>query len=236
MRLYQGEYDKETVYDTAPLKTAQLWQEQGAGILHIVDLDGARYGELKNLSFIKEIIKKLNINVHYGGGVRTLDDIKTVFDAGVYRVIIGTKAFTDENFLAGISGDKQLRPYLNRIIVSIDAKQAPDKSGYLVCTAGWTGQTQCTSREALKKLEDAGIGMAVVTDISRDGTLSGPNLEFLKEMLTSTSVQIIASGGISSLDDVRALKRLEYFNLFGAITGKALYEGKFKLREAIDCV
>ncbi len=236
VRLLRGEYDKETVYDKEPLNVAKRWQSQGAEIIHIVDLDGSLHGELKNLKFAQEIIQTLRIKVHYGGGVRSTEDIKTIFKAGVHRVIIGTMAFKDASFLEKAAQDSDLKNRLDNIIVSIDAKQSPDKSDYILQAAGWTQASLQTSQGAITKLKETKINMAVVTDINRDGTLSGPNIELLESILKVTDLKIIASGGVSCLADIKNLKKLsdKYNNLYGAIIGKALYEERVNLKEAID--
>ncbi len=235
VRLFRGDYNQEKVYSNHPAEVAASWQEQGAQILHIVDLDGSLAGELRNLEVVKKIAKEVNVSLHVGGGIRTTSDIKTLFQAGVTRVIIGTKAFTDDKFLQAVRNDNELRNKLDSIIVSIDT-ESYDGFNYFIKTSGWTKNSSINAFDAVREIEQAGIKMVVVTDIMRDGTLSGPNASFLEAMLRSTSMRIITSGGISNLQDIKTLKgiSLEYNNLYGAITGKALYEGALNLREAIS--
>ncbi|MBU2063699.1 MAG: 1-(5-phosphoribosyl)-5-[(5-phosphoribosylamino)methylideneamino]imidazole-4-carboxamide isomerase [Candidatus Omnitrophica bacterium] len=225
VRLYRGLYNKETIYDTDPVSVAKKWAKNGAEILHIVDLDGAFYGELKNISVIKNILRSVKTKIHLGGGIRTLEQIKLVLDLGVDRVVMSTKLFEeDDDFFKNM--DKDL---LKKIIASIDSK------AHVVLERGWTKQTSLNVEAAFKKIERLGIKSAVVTDISCDGTLSGPNEELLKEMLSRSKMNIICAGGISSSDDLISLKKIAvaYPNLFGVIIGKALYENKINLEEAI---
>ncbi len=226
VRLYKGLYNKETIYSENPLEVAGQWKDKGAQILHIIDLDGAYYGELKNIGIIKKIIDECGLNVHLGGGIRSEEAIKKAVDAGVHKVIMSTKIFQDRNFLSGIKS--ALR---DKIIVSIDSKAG------IVLDKGWTAQTSLSVKEALKIVEGEGIKTCVVTDVSQDGTLMGPNVDLLKEILISTKMEIISAGGISSADDIKILRELQrrYVNLYGVIIGKALYEGKINLKEAIDC-
>ncbi|MDD5746487.1 MAG: 1-(5-phosphoribosyl)-5-[(5-phosphoribosylamino)methylideneamino]imidazole-4-carboxamide isomerase [Candidatus Omnitrophica bacterium] len=226
VRLFRGSYAKETVYADDPLAVAEQWNQQGAEILHIIDLDGALAGKPKNQKVISAIIKKLGVKVHVGGGVRSAATIKSLLDKGVYRVIMSTRIFDDDDFLHTIDEDVRAR-----IIVSIDSKAG------IVMNKGWTEQTALTVQDALKKIEQSGIGLAVVTDVTSDGTLSGPNMGLLTGVLTGTRINILCAGGISGIEDIKNLRRLknDYPNLFGVIIGKALYEGKIDLREAIHC-
>ncbi|RKY37230.1 MAG: 1-(5-phosphoribosyl)-5-[(5-phosphoribosylamino)methylideneamino]imidazole-4-carboxamide isomerase [Candidatus Omnitrophota bacterium] len=233
VRLVQGEYGQKKVYSDSAVSVAKQWEAQGAEIIHIVDLDGAVRGGLKNIAVVQEVKANLSVKVHFGGGVRSVDDLKILFDAGVHKVIIGTKIFSSHNFLQEIVRyDKLL---LKRIIVSIDAKSS-DKKNYFVQHTGWTKSTALTAVEALKQMRDTGIEMAVVTDIMQDGMLSGPNFVFIEKVLKNSCLQIIASGGITDLADIKKLNdlSLKYKHLYGAIIGKALYEGKINLKEAIS--
>ena len=226
VRLFRGSYAKETVYSDDPLAVAEQWKQQGAEILHIIDLDGALQGKPVNSRIIAKIIKKTGIKVHTGGGIRSMKNIQTLLDKGVFRVIMSTKVFDDDDFMSGIAPDMK-----EKIIVSIDAKAG------VVMNKGWTEQTVLTAQDAIRKVEQSGITMAIVTDVSSDGTLSGPNLSLLTGVLANTRVNILCAGGISGIEDIKTLRRLEndYNNLFGVIIGKALYEGKIDLKEAIDC-
>ncbi|MCG2711468.1 MAG: 1-(5-phosphoribosyl)-5-[(5-phosphoribosylamino)methylideneamino]imidazole-4-carboxamide isomerase [Candidatus Omnitrophica bacterium] len=226
VRLYRGLYNEETIYSKNPLDIAMQWKENGAQILHIIDLDGAFFGQLKNLDVVKKIIKKCKLKVHLGGGIRTKKAIEEAISAGVHKVIMSTRIFQDKSFLFGIK--QSLR---DKIIVSIDSKEG------IVLDKGWRAQTRLSVKEALEIVEGAGIKTCVVTDIALDGTLMGPNVGLLEEILSSTKMKIIAAGGMSSIEDVKAMRQIQrkYVNLCGVIIGKALYEGKINLKEAIDC-
>lgn len=248
VRLFQGDYNKVKVYYDSPLEAAQRWEEEGAKIIHVVDLNGTKEGKFKNLDIVKKIADKIKTKIHFGGGIRSLQDIKTILDLGVERVVIGTKVFTDQKFLKEISKDSELKKQLDRIIVSVDSKilDKKDYPTYAVSHTGWTGtavesnatesNVVLTPFTAIRIIEKWGIKMVMVTDIMRDGTLFGPNIELLKNILDSTKIQIIASGGVSSLEDIKTLKKLKstYNNLYAVIIGKAFYEHKINLGEAIQ--
>ncbi|MFH1459278.1 MAG: 1-(5-phosphoribosyl)-5-[(5-phosphoribosylamino)methylideneamino]imidazole-4-carboxamide isomerase [Candidatus Omnitrophota bacterium] len=236
VRLLQGDYARETVYHQDPLEVAKIWVQAGAEIIHIVDLDGARTGILKNLAIVKNIVKKLKVKVHLGGGVRSIENIKTILNADIHRVIVGTKVFTDPDFLVNITTDPVLRENLDRIIIGLDCRKI--KENYFLAHSGWTQETKLDIFDYLKKIEKVNIAMVLVTDISRDGMLKGPNIEFLKLILNATKINIIASGGITSLEDIKQLINLNTASrgkIYGIIIGKALYENKLTLREAINC-
>ncbi len=226
VRLLRGLYNKQTIYSTDPLSFAQKWKDQGAEILHIIDLDGAFYGESKNMDVIEKIIKQIGLKVHLGGGLRTEEAIKKVFALGVHKVIISTKVFEDDKFLSKL--DEYTR---SKVIVSIDSKSG------VVLDKGWTGQTDLTVSQAVQQIENQGVKTAVITDVSSDGTLNGPNVELLTQVLISTKMKILCAGGISCIEDIKALNKLslDYGNLYGTIIGKALYEEKIDLKEAINC-
>jgi len=225
VRLYRGEYGKVKIYSQSPVAVAKRWVKQGAKLLHIVDLDGALSGKLKNLKLIKQIAESIDIPVEVGGGIRTAEAIRSLLDTGVHRVILGTKACMDEGFL-----QKAVQEFGESIMVSIDTKAG------MVATDGWTKVTKTSAVDFLKKLELLGLKVVIFTAIERDGTLEGPDVEALKGVLAarSGSCLVIASGGISTLDDLLVLKNLEAEGLFGAIVGKALYEKKINLEEAIN--
>ena len=222
VRFVQGRLDKK-IYSRDPVKTAKHWVRQGAKLIHIVDLDGAASGLPKNLNTVKEIIKAVDVPIQFGGGVRTIEMIKSLLDCGIFRIVLGTKAIEDNNFLK-----TAFRKFKDRIIVSIDAQ-----SGRILIK-GW--QSSYKNTDALvfaRALKDVGFKQIIYTDILKDGTLKGPNIKDLKKLLKETGLGIIASGGISSLDDIRKLKVLEKQGLRGVIIGKALYEGKFTLTQAL---
>ncbi|MDI6759099.1 MAG: 1-(5-phosphoribosyl)-5-[(5-phosphoribosylamino)methylideneamino]imidazole-4-carboxamide isomerase [Candidatus Omnitrophota bacterium] len=222
VRFVQGRIDKK-IYSRSPLKTAKHWLKAGASMLHIVDLDGAFSGRPKNLSLVKEIAKNINVPVQFGGGVRSIETIKTLLRSGVWRVILGTKAVTDKAFLK-----KAFAKFKDRIIVSLDVK---DKD---VLIKGWKASGKKNNVITCASfLRDLGFREVIYTDTLKDGTLSGPNIKGIKDFLKEAGLNTIASGGISCLNDLHRLKELQHRGLVGVIIGKALYEGKFGLSEAL---
>lgn len=222
VRLLQGDYAKETVYSGTPVDVAKRWVGAGANILHIVDLDGALEGKLKNEAAVKDIAGAVKADIELGGGIRDEATIESVLAAGVKRVVLGTSAL-DEGFVKRMAWR-----FGKKIIVGIDAKDG------IVRTKGWIAKTGLKAVDFAKRLEDTGIGGIIYTDISRDGMLEGPNIAELEAMLRATSLGIIASGGVSTIDDIVELKALESRGLIGVIVGKALYEGKIDLKEALQ--
>ncbi len=219
VRLKQGDYNQQTTYNNSPVETAKKWQEAGGAFLHMVDLDGAKTGDAKNKEVILETIQALSIPVEVGGGIRSLDIIKEYVKGGAARVILGTSAITDWDMLT-----EAIRLYSDKIAVSLDAR-----NGY-VATDGWTKNSDTKAADLAKKLEEAGLETIVYTDILKDGMLRGPNLEELKAMQEATSMNIIASGGVSRKEDVVNLQSL---GLYGAIIGKALYDGTIQLEDVV---
>lgn len=219
VRLMQGQKDAETIYFDNPVDVALNWQSKGAEYLHLVDLDGAFDGQPKNLELIKKIVEALDIPVELGGGIRTLEIAKEYIDSGVSRIIIGTQAVKDFGFI-----EKLLDLYDDKVCVSIDAKNG------IVCTEGWVENSNIEALELASKLERYGLSTLVYTDISKDGMMTGPNFEMLGVLNNNLNMDIIASGGISCIDD---MKRLNSMGLYGAITGKALYEGTIDLETLI---
>lgn len=222
VRLYQGQFQQETVVNENPLEQAVVFEKLGAKVLHLVDLDGALEGKPTNLPVIEQIAKTLSIPVQVGGGIRSIETIETLLSVGVARVIIGTAALLNPAFL-----QEALDKYGERIVVGIDAKDEH------VATRGWLDVSDVHYIALAKQMEKMGVKTIVFTDISRDGTLAGPNFEQLQALQEAVSVQIVASGGVSSMDDI---KQLNEMNLYGVITGKALYEGKIALEEALQAV
>ena len=222
VRLLQGDYAKETVYSDLPVDIAKKWESCGAKIIHIVDLDGALEGKLKNIETVRQIADEVEADIELGGGIRDEATIENVLAAGVDRVVLGTSAL-DEGFVKRMGWR-----FGEKIIVGIDAKDG------IVRTKGWIQKTNFLAVDFVKRLEDTGIGGIIYTDISRDGMLEGPNIAELEAMLKATSIGIVASGGVSTLEDITELKALESRGLVGVIIGKALYEGKIDLTEAIQ--
>ncbi|MBU0467462.1 MAG: 1-(5-phosphoribosyl)-5-[(5-phosphoribosylamino)methylideneamino]imidazole-4-carboxamide isomerase [Candidatus Omnitrophica bacterium] len=222
VRLLQGNFDEVTEYSSAPIATAKIWENKGAEYIHIVDLDGAQRGEPKNIDIIIKIAQTIGIPVEVGGGIRTKEDIEKLINGGVQRVILGTKVIKDREFLKEI-----LAQWGDKIAISLDCKDG------LLTLKGWIETTNIKAIDFVKQLEDLGLKCIIYTDIARDGMLTGPNLKSLEELLDATNIPVIASGGISCIEDIKNLKALEKKGILGVITGKALYEGKLDLKEAI---
>ena len=226
VRLLQGESDKETVYSNDPAAMAITFEEAGAKRLHLVDLDGAFQGEGANISSIRSILKIVSIPVQIGGGLRTEEDIDRMLALGVSAVIVGTMAVKHPDVL-----EKLLKKYTDeQIILGIDARNRK------VSIEGWKESTEIQDVKFALRWKNSGIKRVVFTDISRDGMLSGPNLAALREMAEHTGLKIVASGGISSMDDLEQLKTLEPNGVDQAISGKAIYEGKIDLRKVFKCL
>lgn len=222
VRLFQGKFDQEKVYSLDPVKAAKHWAKQGAKFLHIVDLDGASSGTPKNLEVLKKILCQVGVPLEFGGGVRSMETISELLGLGVQRVVLGTRAANDAQFLK-----KAWKKFGEKIIVSIDAK------GAKVLTQGWNRATAKTILDFAKELKEVGFKQLIYTDVSKDGALVGPNILGIKELIRETGLNVIASGGVASLKDLLKLKKLQKNGLSGVIIGKALYEGKFTLVEAL---
>ena len=226
VRLLQGNSDKETVYSNDPAGMAVKFEESGAKRLHLVDLDGAFQGISSNISSIRSILKNVSIPVQIGGGLRKEEDINNMFDLGVSSVIVGTMAVNLPDVL-----EKLLNKYTDeQIILGIDSRNRK------VSIEGWKENTQIHDVEFAKRWKNFGIKRVVFTDISRDGMLSGPNLVALREMAENTGLKIVASGGVSSLEDLEQLKKLEPYGVDQVISGKAIYEGKIDLKRVFKCL
>lgn len=222
VRLQQGDYDQVTQYSDDPLALAKRFAEEGAKWIHIVDLDAAKAGKPVHRELIARIAREVPAQLQVGGGIRSAETAGQYLSDGVARVVVGTKATQDPAFLAELGGK-----FPGKIALGLDTKAGK------IAVQGWTETTGLTIPEYLKSAPLAGVYCLIFTDIARDGMLSGPNLPALREVLQATELPVIASGGVSSLEDLRALVEMEDCKLLGAITGKALYEGKFSLREAI---
>ncbi len=224
VRLRQGEMSQVTQYSDDPVGMAEHWQNLGAPYLHIVDLDGAVEGIPKHLSQIEAIAKKLTIPIQVGGGIRNVATVEAYRSSGVDRVVVGTAALQDAKFLATIA-----QQYPQKILVGIDVKQG------LVAVQGWTTVSTLTPGQVFDSLKELPLGGIVFTDISRDGMLSGPNISALREAAATSPVPVIASGGVTALEDIRAIQEIGG-NISGVIIGKALYEGALDLKAALALV
>ncbi len=224
VRLTQGDMQKATVYSSDPAAMARKWQDQGAQLLHIVDLNGAFEGEPKNLGHVEAIAAAVSIPIEVGGGIRSLDTVRMYLGVGARRIVMGTTALKHREVLEEI-----LEVFPERVVVSIDAKNG------MVATDGWKTVTGVAASEAVKSFAGLTISAVIYTDISRDGMMEGPNLSSLKLIVEASPVPVIASGGITSVEDITAIKALGP-RIEGVVLGKALYEGKIDLRKAVAAV
>jgi phosphoribosylformimino-5-aminoimidazole carboxamide ribotide isomerase len=220
VRLLQGKKEAVTTYSKDPANTAKRWESYGARLLHIVDLDGAFTGSQKNLQAIIKIRQSVKIALQVGGGIRNIGNVMNLFSAGIDRIIIGTAAIEDPEFLT-----YACNKYPGKVLIGIDAMNG------MVAIKGWEEVTSVKAKELAKRLEMVGVSGIIYTDISRDGMLSGPNIEATGEMVESVTIPVIASGGVSCLEDIKNLMRIK--NLWGVITGKAIYSGALDLKEAM---
>lgn len=223
VRLEQGEMNRDTVFSDNPAEQALKWQEAGAELLHLVDLDGAFAGVPKNKAAIEAIIKAISIPAQLGGGIRDIATIEAYLSLGLSRVIIGTAAQRNPELVV-----EACKKFPGQIVVGIDAKNG------MVAVQGWAELTDISAVDLARKFEDCGVAAIIYTDISRDGMMGGPNLEATKALAEAISIPVIASGGVSSLKDIENLMAIEASGVTGAITGKAIYTGAINLREAID--
>lgn len=220
VRLLKGDYNQVTVYSDSPLEVAEKFKSLGATHIHMVDLDGAKYGTAPNMDIVAEVAENTGLFVEIGGGIRSMETVKKYIDAGISRVILGTAAICDEDFLK-----EAVKAYGEKIAVGADVKDGK------IAVKGWLEQSDVTLDEFFLKMQDLGVKNIICTDISRDGAMRGTNLELYRELSAKYSLDITASGGVSSIEDV---KRLREMNLYGAIIGKAYYTGAVDLEEAIE--
>ncbi len=225
VRLTQGRFDKEQIFSDDPVEIAQIWQKKGAKRLHVVDLDGAFHGQPKNIETIKQMVKSLDIPIQLGGGIRDIETIEKYISIGIDRVIIGTSAVVDTGLVK-----KAVTKYNDKIIVGIDTRNG------MAAIKGWLEVSELKGLNLALKMQDLGVKRIIYTDVTRDGMLTGPNVDNISEILDKTEINIIASGGIASVEDLLELKKLKRKRLEGAIVGKALYLNKIDLREAIEAI
>ncbi len=222
VRLYQGKREEVKVYSDDVVDVAKRWESDGAELIHVVDLDGAFSGKPVNYKLIEKIIDNVNVPVEVGGGIRDEESIELYLEIGAERIVLGTRAINDPQFLMD-----SCRTYHERIILSIDAKEG------MIATHGWRKVTEKKAIEFVKTFEEIGIGGIIYTDLMRDGSMVGPNMTAIEEFLKSVEIPVIASGGVSRMEDLEELYKLSDSGLAGVIVGKALYEGKINLKEAI---
>ena len=219
VRLLRGSFDDVTVYGDNPAEMARKWESLGGEYIHVVDLDGALKGHGVNAEAIKEICKAVNVPVQTGGGIRSISDIEAKLECGISRVIIGTKAVSDADFVK-----EAVKRYGDKIVIGIDAKDG------MVAIEGWEKTSEYQAVEFAKKMEEIGVKTIIYTDIATDGTLMGPNVDAMREMVNNTNMDIIASGGIGNIEHIKALIPT---GVEGVITGRALYTGNINLCDAI---
>ncbi|MHB0978742.1 MAG: 1-(5-phosphoribosyl)-5-[(5-phosphoribosylamino)methylideneamino]imidazole-4-carboxamide isomerase [Thermoleophilia bacterium] len=224
VRLRRGDFASETVFSDDPVDVARTWVGLGARHLHVVDLDGARFGELRNLDLVRRIAEEVTAPVQFGGGIRSEEALRQLAGTMVERIVIGTSALLDEGFLKAA-----LAQWGPRLVVAVDAADG------FVSTHGWRERSGMAAPSFARQLVELGVAEIIYTDIARDGMLGGLNIQATEDLAREASgVQIIASGGLSSLSELRALKRLEPLGVTGVIAGRALYENAFTLEEALD--
>tara|TARA_B100000780_G_scaffold126354_1_gene88558 strand:+ start:772 stop:1497 length:726 start_codon:yes stop_codon:yes gene_type:complete len=218
VRLIKGDFDNQTIYDQSPYEQALKYKEAGLINLHMVDLDGALSGKLVNLEIIKNIIKKLNVSIEIGGGIRSIDKIHAYIDIGVNKVVLGSAAIKDPDFLK-----QACEKFEGKIALGLDAKRGK------LLVSGWKETTNQTAEDYLKDVNSYGFSRVIYTDIDRDGTKTEPNIEESLNIAKISTAPVIVSGGISSIEDITKIKKLEKFNVEGVIIGKAIYDGDIKL-------
>ncbi len=220
VRLYKGDYNQMTVYNENPCEVARDFEKEGASCIHIVDLEGAKTGDAPNIEVIKKIVSETSLFAEVGGGIRSMEIIEKYLDAGVGRVILGTAAVNDEKFLI-----ESAKKYGEKIAVGVDIKDG------FVAIKGWTEKSEYTCFDFCEKVQNIGISTIICTDISKDGAMMGTNHELYRELSEKLGINIIASGGVSSLEDIKKLRKLD---IHGAIIGKAYYTGAVKISEAVE--
>ncbi|MDQ3767882.1 MAG: 1-(5-phosphoribosyl)-5-[(5-phosphoribosylamino)methylideneamino]imidazole-4-carboxamide isomerase [Actinomycetota bacterium] len=220
VRLVQGDFAAQTVYEDDPLAAACSWVQAGARFLHVIDLDGARTGTPQNLHHVERIAAELDVPVQVGGGLRSLPAVRDALRAGAERIVLGTAAYTDVDFL-----DDVLAGFAERTVVSVDTR------GGHVSTSGWTQTTQMLAPDVIRRLQDRGVRSFVFTDVDHDGMLDGPDLDAVRRVAAVVRGRFIYSGGIGTVEHLRALAGLRQVNLAGVIVGKALYEQRFTVAE-----
>lgn len=220
VRLFKGRYDQMTVYSDNPIEIARDFESCGAAYVHVVDLEGAKDGTTPNLEIVKQIARETGLKVEIGGGIRDMKTVEKYISAGVNRIIIGTAAVTDEAFLCGAASE-----YGNKIAVGADVRDG------FIAIKGWLEKSEYSLENFLDYIQQKGITTVICTDISKDGAMKGTNLELYRKLSERYSLNIIASGGVSSVNDIKQLRKM---NLYGAIIGKAYYTGAVNLKEAIE--
>ena len=220
VRLTKGDFNQMTSYEKSPFDQAKIYFENGFSNIHIVDLDGALHGKSSNSNIVKEILKNLKLKIQIGGGIRTIDEVENWVKSGVDKVIIGTAAVENKNFLKAAC-----EKFKNKIAVSLDVKDG------FIFLSGWKKQTNILAANFLKEIQNFGISRIIYTDINKDGTKEGPNIKDTIELSNKVKIPFIISGGISSIEDIKKIKSLNNSNIEGVIVGKSIYDGDIKIKE-----
>ena len=220
VRLTKGDFNQMTSYEKSPFDQAKVYLENGFNNIHIVDLDGALQGKSSNSNIVKEILKNIKLKIQIGGGIRTMEDVENWVKSGVDKVIIGTAAVENKNFLK-----TACEKFKNKIAISLDVKHG------LIFLSGWKKQTNILASDFLKEVENFGISRIIYTDINKDGTKEGPNITDTIELSSKVKIPFVISGGISSIEDIKKIKSLKNPNIEGVIVGKSIYDGDIKINE-----
>ena len=222
VRLEKGDFEKKTIFNEDPVDQAKYFEEMGCNWIHVVDLDGAKNGSSSNFNIVEEISLKTNLKIQFGGGVRSIAKIKSLLDAGIERVVIGTKAINDISFL-----DVVCRDFPNKIVIGIDARKGK------VSIEGWTKDSGINANELAINAEKKGVCAIIFTDIDKDGLMSGPNIPSTLEIAKAVNIPVIVSGGVSAIEDVIEVKENEGSGIGGVICGRAVYDKKVDIKEAL---
>jgi phosphoribosylformimino-5-aminoimidazole carboxamide ribotide isomerase len=223
VRLFKGEEEKVTVFSDHPSEIAKEWEDAGAKWIHVVDLDGAFSGKPKNYNVIKSIVDTVSCPVQVGGGIRNIDTVREYVKMGVKRIILGTAAFSDQDFLRNACSE-----FPQEIAVGIDTKNGK------IAVKGWTEVIDQGTQEVMRNLQEVGVSIVLNTNIDRDGTMEGINIDGAREFIEQSPIPVIASGGIATMEDLEKLASIEHLGLYGAILGKSIYTGSVNLKEAIQ--
>lgn len=228
VRLHKGKFDREKIYFDDPVIAVKIWQNAGAEWIHVVDLDGAVHGSLINIDVLKSILQSADIKIQFGGGIRNYETAAALIELGVGRIVISTKALDDREMISKLCNN--YNDAGNKIAVALDVM------GDKISSNGWIKQTDVKINDFIYDMEQLGVGLFIYTQIKKDGTLEGPDIDGLRNVCNATKGKVIASGGISSLDDIKKILKMENEGVCGMIIGKALYEGSFTLESAMKLV
>ena len=225
VRLLKGDFNKITSYDKSPIDQANIFFQSGFKDIHIVDLDGALFGESSNSDVIKEIIKKVKLRIQIGGGVRNIDTINSWLETGVDKVVMSTAAVEDKELLKSAC-----KKFKNKIAIALDVRDG------LIALSGWTKQTNISALDFIKEIENFGVSRIIYTDINKDGTKKGPNIKNAIELSSKVKIPLVISGGVSSIDDIKKIKSLNNSNIEGIIVGKSIYDGDIKINDLVKLI